>query len=235
MKRFSQSLSLTVVAMFFGFMLILQFQTVKHPKQKDPRSLTQLQSDLAKVQKEHIRLNTQLTLSEQLLNKYQTSQKSDQLQTMKDALDQQKVQAGLTKKTGQGDLIVIKPLIGGKDPFGGGTVTAVLIRQFLNVLNEYGATDVAVGGERIVNITPIRMVHSDLLVNDQKMPNIPFTVQVLAQDPAKLKDQLQGSSVMDDFARNGLTLDVQIKDDVTLPAYQSTITFNYLQPAKGGS
>ena len=39
---------------------------------------------------------------------------------------------------------------------------------------------------------------------------------------------------MDDFARNGLTIDVQIKDDVTLPAYQSAITFNYLQPAKGG-
>ena len=190
MKRFRQRLSLTVVAMFFGFMLILQFQTVKHPKQKDPRNLTQLQADLAKVQKEHIKLNTQLTQSEQLLNTYQTSQKSNQLQTMKDALDQQKVQAGLTQKTGQGDLIVIKPLIGGKNPFGGGTVNAVLIRQFLNVLNEFGATDVAVGGERIVNISPIRMVHSDLLVNDQKMPGLPFTVQVLAQDPAKLKDQL---------------------------------------------
>ncbi len=235
MKKLSQRLSLTLVALLFGFMVILQFQTVKHPKQQDSKDLKQLQTDLAKAQQKHIKLNYQLSQSQQLLNKYQTSQKSSQLQTMKDALAQQKVQAGLTKKSGQGDLIIVKPLIGGNDPFSEGTVSATLIRELLNVLNEYGATDVAVGGERIVNITPIRMVHTDLLINDQKMPGLPFSIQVLSQDPANFKDQLDRSSVLDDFARKGLTLDVQIKDNLTLPAYLSSITFNNLKPAKGGS
>src|ERR1700730_17888058 len=103
--------------MFFGFLLILQFQTIKHPKVRDTRNIFQLQSDLAKEQKQHIDLNSELTQSEQLLNRYQSSQKENLVETMKETLQQQKVEAGLTQKEGPGDLIVIKPLLGGNDPF----------------------------------------------------------------------------------------------------------------------
>jgi uncharacterized protein YlxW (UPF0749 family) len=228
-------LSLTIVAMFFGFMLVLQFQTIKHPKVRDTRNIFQLQSDLAKEQKQHIDLNSELTQSEQLLNRYQSSQKENLVETMKETLQQQKVEAGLTQKEGPGDLIVIKPLLGGNDPFSNdGIITAALMRQFINVLNEYGATDLAIGGERIINITPIRMVHNDLLINDQKMPEVPYSIQVLTDDPGKLKTLLDVSPVLDDFARAGLTLDVSIQKKVSLPAYQSPIKFNYVKPVEGG-
>lgn len=230
----SQRFSLAFVAMFFGFMVVLQFQTTKHPQQKDTRNIAQLQSDLTKAQKQHIALNNDLSQAEQLLNKYQNTQSGNQLQTMKGALQQQKLKAGVVPKTGSGDQIVVKTLIGGKNPFNDGIVTAVLIRELINVLNEYGATDLAVGGERIINITPIRMVHTDLLINDQKIPPPPLTIQVLSTKPDKLKEQLAGSSVLDDFARAGLTLDISVKAKLTLPAYPSAITFNYLNPAKGG-
>jgi uncharacterized protein YlxW (UPF0749 family) len=228
-------LSLTIVAMFFGFMLVLQFQTIKHPKVRDTRNIFQLQSDLAKEQKQHIDLNSELSQSEQLLYRYQSSQKENLVKTMKETLQQQKVEAGLTQKEGPGDLIVIKPLLGGNDPFSNdGIITAALMRQFINVLNEYGATDLAIGGERIINITPIRMVHNDLLINDQKMPEVPYSIQVLTDDPGKLKTLLDVSPVLDDLARAGLTLDVSIQKKVSLPAYQAPIKFNYVKPVEGG-
>jgi uncharacterized protein YlxW (UPF0749 family) len=230
-----QRLSLTIVAMFFGFLLILQFQTIKHPKVRDTRNIFQLQSDLAKAQNQHIELNSELTQSEQLLNKYQSSQKENLVKTMKETLQQQKVEAGLTPKEGPGDLIVIKPLVGGNDPFANDDIiTANLMRSLINDLNEYGATDLAVGGTRIINITPIRSVHEDLYINDQKMPELPYAIQVLTNDPAKLKTLLDVSPVLDDFARAGLTLDVSIQKKVSLPAYQSPIKFNYVKPVEGG-
>ncbi|HSU79146.1 MAG TPA: DUF881 domain-containing protein [Candidatus Angelobacter sp.] len=235
MASLGQRLSLTIVAVFFGFMLVLQFQTIKHPKVKDTRDISQLQSDLAKAQNQHIKLNAELTQSEQLLNKYQSSQKENLVNTMKETLQQQKEQAGLTSKEGTGDLIVIKPLVGGNDPFSNdGIITADLMRSLINVLNEYGAIDIAVGGERIINITPIRMVHNDLLINDQKMPEVPYSVHVLTPDPDKLKTLLDVSPVLDDFARAGLTLSVSIKKQVSLPAYQSPIKFSYVKPVEGG-
>jgi uncharacterized protein YlxW (UPF0749 family) len=233
--RLGQRLSLTIVAMFFGFLLVVQFQTIKHPKLKDARTIFQLQTDLAKAQKQHIQLNSELSQSEQLLNKYQSSQKKDLVQTMKETLSQQKNMAGLTPKEGPGDLIVIKPLVGGNDPFSNdGIITADLMRSLINDLNEYGATDIAVGGERIINITPIRMVHNNLLINDQKMPEVPYAVDVLTSDPTKLKTLLDVSPVLDDFARAGLTLNVSIKKSIRLPAYQSPISFHYVKPVEGG-
>jgi uncharacterized protein YlxW (UPF0749 family) len=108
------------------------------------------------------------------------------------------------------------------------------MRSLINDLNEYGATDIAVGGERIINITPIRMVHNNLLINDQKMPEVPYAVDVLTSDPTKLKTLLDVSPVLDDFARAGLTLNVSIKKTIRLPAYQSPISFQYVKPVEGG-
>lgn len=237
MSSLGQRLSLAIVAMLFGFMVVLQFQTIKHPQQRDTRDVFQLQSDLAKAQKQHIALNNDLAQAEQLLNKYQSSQSGNQIQAMQGALQQQKIQAGVVPKTGEGDQIEVQTLIGGQTPFNDGIVTAVLIRRLINVLNEYGATDISCGGERIINITPIRMVHNNLLINDQNISNPPMTVDVLATDPAKLKEKLDSSSVLDDFARAGLILNVTVKTKLTVPAYQSPISFHYLKstPTQGGS
>ncbi|WEG11660.1 DUF881 domain-containing protein [Pullulanibacillus sp. KACC 23026] len=230
-----ERLSLAIVALFFGFMVILQFKTISHPKQKDTKDIVELQSDLAKAQKEHITLNNQLSQAEQLLTKYENSQTDNKLQAMKEELEQQKVQAGVTAKTGKGDLIQLKKLIEGNDPFDSDSVTDVMMRNLINVLNEYGATDIAVSDERIINISPIRMVHDDLLINDQKLPQPPFNIEVLSDDPNKLKKELESSSVLDDFARAGLTLEVTVKPSITLPAYNDPIQFNSLKLTKGGS
>lgn len=217
-------------------MLALQFQTTKAPKNRDTRDIWQLQDDLTKAEKSHILLNQELSGAQDLLNKYQSKSDNTKVTAMKDASEKEKVKAGLTSVTGQGLEITIQPLEGvgvGDESYQ--DVTAELIRQLINELNLYGATDIAIAGERVINISPIRMVHDELYINDQNIPGVPFTIQVLIPSPEESKNKLSVSDAADNFARMGLALKIKTDDKITLPAYQDNIKLRYMKPAKEGS
>jgi uncharacterized protein YlxW (UPF0749 family) len=231
-----QKLTFALIAVFFGFMLAMQFQTTKAPKNRDTRDIWQLQDDLTKAEKEHILLNRQLSSAQDLLNKYQSNNSGSKVEAMEEALEKQKRMAGVTPVSGQGLSITVKPLEGtgiGNQSYE--DVTADLIRQLINELNFYGATDMSISGERIINISPIRMVHNELYINDHKIPGVPFTIKVLIASPEESKNRLSVSEAADNFARMGLGLDIVVKKKETLPAYNQEIKLHKMKPVEEGS
>ena len=229
-------ITFTLIAVFLGFMTALQFQTTKAPKDRDTRDIWQLQDDLTKAEKQHIQLNQQLTDAQALLQKYKNSSDEAKINAMKEALEEQKRSAGVTEVTGKGLKITIQPLEGAdinNQSFQ--DVSADLIRQLINELNYYGATDIAIAGERVINISPIRMVHDDLYINDRKIPGVPFTVLVLLSHPDDSKNRLAVSEVADNFARMGLGLKIDADHAITLPAYDQDIQLRHMAPTEEGS
>ena len=225
-----------LIAVFLGFMIALQFQTAKTPQNRDTRDIWQLQDDLTKEEKKHIQLNQQLADSIDLLQKYKSDSNSTKVTAIKDELKTQKRSAGLTDVTGKGLSITIQPLEGANiDNQSYEDVTADLLRQLINELNFYGATDVAIAGERVINISPIRMVHNDIYINDQKIPGVPFTIQALLPKPEDSKNRLSVSEVADNFARTGLGLNIKVENSITLSAYNEKVNLHYMKPVEGGS
>ena len=231
-----QKITFALIAVFFGFMLALQFQTTKAPKNRDTRDIWQLQDDLTKAEKTHILLNRQLSSTEDLLDKYKGKSDATKMAAMREALDKEKNLAGLTEITGQGLSITVQPLEGvGINNQSYQDVTADLIRQLINELNYYGATAIAVSDERVINISPIRLVHNDLYINDRKIPGVPFTIDVIIPSPEKSKNRLSVSEPADNFARMGLALKIDVENQLTLPAYRQKIRLHYMRPVEEGS
>lgn len=234
--KVSKSISIALITLLVGFMLAIQFETAKKPKTRDTRDIWQLQEDLAKEQKTHEKLISELNSTESLLTDYKGKQDDSKIKAMNDALSDLKKKAGLTQVQGQGVEITVKPLV--DDSLVGQTyndVSPSLLRRLINELNEFGAKEISIAGERIINTTPIRLVNNETLINDHRLPGVPYKIDVLADNPDDLNKRIQVSQSSDEFAREGLQLDSVVKKSITIPAYTQPILVHYMKPVKEGN
>ncbi|TCP29095.1 uncharacterized protein YlxW (UPF0749 family) [Scopulibacillus darangshiensis] len=230
------ALTMTLVTLIIGFMLAIQFETTRNPQKRDTRDIWQLQEDLAKEEKRHIELNNEFKETSQLLQKYKTEQGNQKIMAMKEALKELKEKAGVTEKTGQGVILHIRPMVDTsliEESYY--SVSAILLRRLINELNQYGASEIAVSGERIINTTPIRVVQKKLFVNDHMISDVPFNIHVLTPRPKDFAKRVDVSQSGEDLAREGLVITAEVKKLVKLPAYTPNIGLNYLHTVKEDS
>lgn len=227
---------MTLVMLLVGLMLAVQFETTKKPATRDTRDIWQLQEDLAKEQKTHQKLLTELDSANKLLQQYEGKQNQSKISAMKNELTTLKKKAGLTKVSGPGVVITVKPLV---DPSLIGSnykdVSPMLLRRLINELNQFGATDIAISGERVINTTPIRLVDGQTLINDRRLQDVPYSIKVLTDNPSDLNKRIQVSQSSNEFAREGLELATKVEKSITLPAYTQPIVIKYMKEVKGGS
>lgn len=173
---------------------------------------------------------------DELLSRYENNPDQQKVKTMRSALQQLKKEAGLTKVSGQGIVIHVEPLISGSlvgrkyHP-----VTVDLLRMLINELNSFGAEQISIAGERIIATTPIRNVNGEIYVNDRRIPEIPFTIKVLADNARKLHDEVVVSNSRRDFAEAKLNLTSKPVEHLTLPAYDQPILVQHMKPTRGNS
>lgn len=226
---------LGAVACILGFMLVLQFQIIHQPQKnvRDTRDVWQLRKDLEHEKMRTKKLNDERREIDQLLARYQNDASKQKVKTMKSALRELKKEAGLTKASGQGIIIHVEPLVSGS--LIGETyhpVTAQLLRRLINELNSYGAREIAIAGQRVVETTPIRNVNGEIYVNDHRIPDVPFKIKVLANDAKKLHNEMVVSDSRREFAEAKLNLTSVTVDHLVLPAYDQPFLVQYMEPAK---
>lgn len=232
---FAKKIMLTGVAFILGFMLVVQFQTangLKDSGERDTRDTLQLREDLSKEKIRHQELYKELREAESLLNNYQHNQENQKARAMRNKLKQLEKEAGLTKISGQGIVLHVEPLVSASLIEG---VTPELLRRLINELNLYGATEIAIDGERVIGTTSIRTVNGQTYVNDRRISDIPFNIKVLAKDVKALHNEMQVSQSRENFARAGLKLLAESKDILELPAYDHHILVQYMELAEGDS
>jgi uncharacterized protein YlxW (UPF0749 family) len=233
-------LSFTLIATLVGFMIAIQFQTVKKPVERDTRDIWQLREALLKEKELQSNLLSEIRSNEEKLSAYESKRKQSKEQALKDTLQELKVEAGLTDITGPGITLLIEPVL--EDVQIGtpvnDSVSPELLKRLLNELNMYEAKYVAIDGQRIINTTVIRDINGETKIDGHTIRGLPMEIKVGVDDmntAEKLSNRMKVSKALDEFFAESLRLTVSVSNpNITIPAYDNSIRVKYMEPIKEG-
>ncbi|MDF2945895.1 MAG: NgoFVII family restriction endonuclease [Bacillales bacterium] len=225
-------INLSLITILFGFMISTQYLTVKNPVVKETRDINKLRDDLKKEQEIQLQLISENRKYDEQLLKYSKSNNEDPESAIKEVIQQLEKNIGLTEVTGKGITFTIEPLFG-EELLGEEVpqLSSELLVRFLNEIKMLGATDIAVGDERIIATTGIREVNGRTMVNNSQLADLPLTISIFAIDSNKLYKTLQVSPIIDDFAIENLQLKISKPNiKVSLPSFDNDIKLKGLSP-----
>jgi uncharacterized protein YlxW (UPF0749 family) len=224
----------TVITTIIGFMLAVQFQTTKQPVVRDTRDMWELREDLKKEQELQGRLIEEIRTYEEKLQSYQQQRDESKEEILRETVEELKREAGLTEVRGQGVIITIEPFY--SENYEGPvvhTVSPYLLKRLINELNMYGAKEIAIGDQRIINTTVIRDVNGVTKIDKYKLNSLPIQIKVIADDAEKLHTRLKASTVLEDFIIEDLQLIIsEPMNIIVLPAYDDLLRIRYMQSVK---
>lgn len=240
MDKPKRNISFTLIATIVGFMIAIQFQTIKKPVERDTRDIWQLRDALLKEKELQSNLLTEIRSNEEKLSAYESKRKQSKEQALRDTLKELKTEAGLTEVTGPGIILKIEPIY--EEITLGDPVTKVispeLLKRLLNELNMYEAKYVSIDGRRIINTTVIRDINSETKIDGHSINSLPIEVKVAVDDmktAQKLYNRMQVSKATEEFFIEGLKLTVSAPNAaVTVPAYDNPIRIRYMDAVKEG-
>ncbi|MCA0969364.1 DUF881 domain-containing protein [Halobacillus litoralis] len=222
----------SLICLFAGFMVAVQFQTTEaEPEIRDTRDEWEIREALQQEQQNQRELLEKIAGADKTLESYEVDSSQVQLNTLKQSIDVLEERIGLTEVSGGGVVLTISPIFF-EGVSGGQTypeVSPQLLSRLINDLNTYGATEIAVANERLTNLSPIRNVNGSTYVNNRPLPSLPFTIQVLTEQPAKLKDYMEASQARDFFNMENLELEVEMEESLTLPKYDAPLHLEILE------
>jgi uncharacterized protein YlxW (UPF0749 family) len=232
--------SFTLIAVLIGFMIAIQFQTVKKPVERDTRDIWQLREALLKEKELQSNLLSEIRSIEEKLAAYESKRKQSKEQALKDTLEELKIEAGLSEISVPGITIKIEPVMEEIKP--GAPVTSIvspeLLKRLLNELNMYEAKYVAIDGRRIINTTVIRDINRETKIDGYTIKTMPIKVVVGVDDnitAEKLYNRMKVSKSTEEFFIENLKLTISKPvQNVTVPAYDNTIRIRYMEPVKEG-
>lgn len=230
----------TLIATLVGFMVAIQFQTIKKPEERDTRDVWQLREALLKEKEIQSDLLSEIRSNEEKLSAYKSKREQSKEQALKDTLQELKIEAGLTDISGPGITLEIEPVI--EDVQLGTPVTKVvspdLLKRLLNELYMYDAKYVAIDGQRTINTSVIRDINGETKIDGHTIRNLPIKINVGVDDMSaaeKLSNRMKVSKARDEFFTESLRLTVSSSNPkVTIPAYENTIRIKYMEPIKEG-
>jgi len=234
------NISFTLIAAIIGFMIAIQFQTVKKPVERDTRDIWQLREALLKEKELQSNLLTEIRSNEVKLSAYDSKRKQSKEDALRDTLDELKLETGLTEVTGPGIILKIEPIY--EEITLGEPVTKVvspeLLKRLLNELNMYEAKYVSIDGRRVINTTVIRDINSETKIDGHTINRLPIEVKVAVDDmktAEKLYNRMQVSKSTEEFFIENLKLTVSAPTAaVTVPAYDNPIRIHYMDAVKEG-
>ncbi|WP_066066537.1 DUF881 domain-containing protein [Neobacillus soli] len=240
MDKQKMNVSFTLIAVLVGFMIAIQFQTVKKPIERDTRDVWQLREALLKEKELQSNLLSEIRSNEEKLSAYESKRKQSKEQALRDTLQELKIEAGLTEIAGPGITLQIEPVI--EDIKLGAPVTKVvspeLLKRLLNELNMFEAKYVAIDGQRIINTTVIRDINQETKIDGHTIKSLPVEVRVGVDDISsaeKLSNRMKVSKAIEEFFIENLRLSVSAPNpNITVPAYDNPMRIRYLEPIKEG-
>jgi uncharacterized protein YlxW (UPF0749 family) len=238
------NLSFSIIAAIIGLMVAIQFQTVREPEVRDTRDTWQLREDLMKEKELQSKLLLEIRSNEEKVAKYETERQQSKEEVLRETLTELKDEAGLTEVTGPGLTLSIAPafnlVVDGDNP---PSISPDMLKRLLNELNMYGAQQVSIDGERVINTTVIRDINRVTKINGHSLNRFPIEIKVIVENTEaaeKLYNRMKVSTVAEDFFIDNLEVKVnRPENELIIPAYQETIRIRYMEPVKkdkgGGS
>jgi uncharacterized protein YlxW (UPF0749 family) len=236
--KHKKNISFIAISAIIGFMIAIQFQTIKTPVERDTRDLWQLREALLQEKELQSQLLTEIRSIEEKILAYESKQKHSKEQVLHDTIQELKVEAGLTEIHGPGITIRIEPIYEGVtigEPLSK-VVSPELLKRLLNELNMYNAKYVSVDGQRIINTTVIRDINNETKVDGHALTRLPIEVKAVVDNivtAEKLYNRIKASKATEEFFIENLKLIItEPTPEITIPAYDNSIQIRYLESLK---
>ncbi len=238
MDKHKKNISFIAISAVIGFMIAIQFQTVKNPVERDTRDLWQLREALLQEKEMQSDLLREIRSNEEKLLAYESKQKQSKEQTLVDTIQELKSEAGMTEVQAPGITLRIEPILENVQigaPMSN-SVSPELLKRLLNELNRYDAKYVSVDDQRIINTTVIRDINNETKIDGHALSSLPIEVKVAVDKMAtaeKLYNQMKVSKATEEFFIENLKLRILEPNPViTIPAYNNPIRIRYLESIK---
>ncbi|REJ28013.1 MAG: NgoFVII family restriction endonuclease [Caldibacillus debilis] len=223
-------INFTLISLLIGFMLAVQFQSTKENETRDTRDMWEIREDYLKAKELEAKLHQEIRKQEELLAAYQTDEEYGKQKALEETLRELREEAGLTEKKGPGIIITLKPVDYIPDDMPADVqVTPEVLRRLINELNMYGAKDIAIAEQRVVNSTTIREIQGETKIDGYPLRRFPIEIKVLAEDEKgaeKLYSRMQISTIPDEFFIDNLEVTFsEPKEMIEIPAYTNPIRF----------
>ncbi|MGN4126312.1 DUF881 domain-containing protein [Lysinibacillus sphaericus] len=230
---------ITIVLFIIGLMIAVQYNTIQKPAERDTRDIWAIREELAEEKKRHSTLLADIRSLNDVVGRYEQSEKANLQSILNETLDSLKQQAGLTEVTGPGVILRVKPapelVAMGYDIE---DISPDLLTQLLNALFKYDATSVAIDGNRIVHTTAIRDINGKTTVNSVPLTSPPFEIYVGTtsfKEAQKMYNSIQASTFIDSFYLDNFNLVIEEPIEyLTIPAFDHSLTNDYLTEGKKG-
>ncbi|MBD8068385.1 DUF881 domain-containing protein [Bacillus sp. PS06] len=226
------NISFSIVLVVIGFMLAVQFQTVKEPVVRDTRDMWELRDDLKKAQELHSELINEIYKYEEKIVQYNSNRNDGKEEVLKATLEELKEAAGLTEVKGPGIILTVDRAFN-EIGVPSEAVSAEILRRLINDLNSYQAEAIAIDNHRVINTTVIREIQRTTKIDSYSIRSLPFQIKVIAQDAEKLYNRMKASEAVDEFFVENLKLSISKPvAEVTIPAYDDPIRIKDMEPVK---
>ena len=229
----------TIILLIVGFMIAVQYNTVKDPETRDTRDVWEIRQELATETQLHSELLSEVRVLEETVGKYENMVNASPEVALNETIKQLKQEIGLDEFKGPGLSITIEPSI--ESMIVGEQIEEIspdLLIRLINEINRFKAEAVEVDGKRIIYSTAIRDVNGRTTVNNLAIKKAPFTIKIGTlsfEDAKKMYNQLEASPIGDDFYIDNLRLTIgQPENIITIPAFDQSINMQYLEEVPGG-
>lgn len=230
---------ITIVLFIIGLMMAIQYNSIRKPAERDTRDIWAIREELSEEKKQHSALLAEIRSLNDVVSRYEQSEETNMQVVLSETVESLKQQAGLTDIIGPGVTLRINPAQELVEM--GYTIEEIspdLLIQLTNALFKYGATVVAIDGNRIVHTTAIRDINGKTTVNSVPLSSPPFEIHVGTnsyKDAKKVYNSIQASSFIDSFYLDNFNLIIEEPtDELTIPAFENSLTNDYLTEAKKG-
>lgn len=228
--------AMTLTMAVLGFLVIIQSRAGRELSSQVPiptRNVYALATLLRAEREARQALEAQVTDLRKKLETYERAAGEGRSlqEAMGKELETLRVALGLKAMRGPG---VIVRLADPKTQPKGSTPVVVSYQDIVAVVNELwaaGGEAIAVNGQRLTATTGLSQVGGTVVVNLQRLPG-PFEIVAIG-DPQTLDGALNiRGGLIEGLRALGLTITIGRRDNLTVPAFKGTLTFEYAKPAE---
>lgn len=202
----------TIILIIIGFMVAVQYNSIKNPEKRDTRDIWAIRQELAKERQIHSELLSEIQEIDRTIRTYKTLDEKNAGSALAQTVDKLHVQAGLTDITGPGLHLTVEPSpesIAYGLPITG--ISPDLLTRFVNELNRFKGIILEIDGKRFTMMSSIRDINGKTSVNGLQVSTPPFNIKIISPsfiESEKLYNYLLGSSIHDDFYLDNLILKI---------------------------
>ena len=156
-------------------MIAVQYNTIKQPAERDTRDIWAIREELAEEKQRHSALLAEIRSLNEVVGRYEQSEKANLQSALNETLNRLKLQAGLTEVTSPGVILRVEPapeLV--EMGYEIKEITPDLLTQLLNALFKNNAASVSIDGNRVVQTTAIRDINGKTTVNSVPLSSPPL-------------------------------------------------------------